>query len=58
MMVEWIKRYEGSPWHRVKLLIRGVTGLPVALYLTIGVLLYVILEIGNVAWDIMLKGDS
>jgi len=52
------ERYQGTIWHRVKMLVRGVTGLVFALYLTAMTLFLLLLEIGNRAWDIILEEDE
>ena len=54
--VKWYHRYRGSPWHRIKLLIRGVFGYLVLIPALLVVLLLVILEGGNRVVDEM--GDS
>lgn len=49
------ERYEGTAWHRVKLLVRGITGLFVAFCLTVMTAFLFLLEVGNRAWDTLLE---
>ena len=46
---------EASFKKRFWLLIRGVTGLIIAFYLTCATLLMLLLELGNLAWDTLLE---
>jgi len=51
-------RYEGTIWHRLKMLVRGVTGLVLVFYLTAMTLFILLLEAGNRAWDIILEEEK
>lgn len=52
------ERYKGSPWHRTKLLLRGILGLILCIPLTLMTLFYLLLELGNRTYDIMIEGKE
>ena len=60
MMVgtEWMNRYNGSIWHRTKLLVRGLGGLVIAIPLIIMTFFLVVLEVGNRFIDTITEDDS
>ena len=57
-MTNFFKRYEGSPWHRLKLLVRGIIGIIFCVPLAFMTGFYVLLEIGNRTMDIILGGEK
>jgi len=52
------ERYKGTPWHRIKLLLRGVLGLIICFPLAFMTLFYLLLELGNRTMDIILDGEK
>lgn len=57
-MTNFFKRYEGTPWHRFKLLIRGIVGLILCFPLLFMTLFYLLLELGNKTMDVILGGEG
>jgi len=58
MTRSFFKRYDGTPWHRFKLLIRGIVGIIFCIPLAFMTGFYVLLEIGNRTMDIILCGEQ
>jgi len=52
------ERYKGSPWHRTKLLVRGIIGLIFCIPLAFMTLFLLLLELGNRTYDIIIEGEE
>ena len=57
-MTNFFKRYEGSVWHRLKLLVRGIVGLVFCFPLAFMTFFYILLELGNRTMDIILGEEQ
>lgn len=53
--IEWLNRYDGSIWHRLKMLLRGLVGIVFAIPLICFAIFMVVFEIGNICLDAILE---